>query len=164
MVHIEMFAKKHFVFVKGNFMYFIAKSPYMVLGSRLVAGLGSGSGSSIFGMISRTTTTEERTAAFSRLMSLRQIGLIIGPACNLLLEKLDFYIGPFHVNSFTVPGVKFVMFSVICLNEECVFRPPLREESCKLSNYTHVLQVYFSDTSIIGCIKCFSFWIYLALH
>jgi len=86
-------------------MYFAALNPYMVMGSRLIAGLGSGSGSSIFGMISRSTTKEERTAAFSRLMSLRQIGLVIGPAFNLFLRKMDFYIGNFHVNSYTVPGV-----------------------------------------------------------
>ena len=86
-------------------MYFVAVNPSMVLGSRLIAGLGSGSGSSIFGMISRSTTKEERTATFSRLMSLRQIGLVIGPAFNLFLEKLDFFIGPLHVTSLTVPGV-----------------------------------------------------------
>lgn len=87
-------------------MYFVASSPYMVLGSRLIAGVGSGSGSSIFGMISRSTTKEERTAAFSQLMTLRQLGLIVGPACNLFLRKMDFFIGPFHVNADTVPGVR----------------------------------------------------------
>ena len=91
-------------------MYFAAIDPYMVLGSRLVAGLGSGSGSSIFGMISRSTAKEERTAAFSRFMSLRQIGLVIGPAFNLVLRKMNFYIGPLHVNSYTVPGVSILKF------------------------------------------------------
>nr|CAB3263801.1 major facilitator superfamily domain-containing protein 8-like [Phallusia mammillata] len=91
--------------IGGNFMYFVATSPLMVLGSRLIAGLGSGSGSSIFGMISRSTTKENRTAAFSQLMTLRQLGLIVGPACNLFLRKMDFYIGPFHVSADTVPGL-----------------------------------------------------------
>jgi len=97
-----------FFILSGNFMYFVASSPYMVLGSRLVAGLGSGSGSSIFGMIARSTPEHKRTAAFSQLMALRQFGLLVGPACNLFLNKLDFFIGPFHVNSLTSPGVRFI--------------------------------------------------------
>ncbi|XP_076804912.1 major facilitator superfamily domain-containing protein 8-like [Clavelina lepadiformis] len=99
--------------IGGNFMYFAATGPYMVMGSRLIAGLGSGSGSSILGMISRSTSNEERTAAFSQLMSLRQMGLIIGPAFNIFLAKLDFYIGNFHVNSLTSPGIFMALLWVI---------------------------------------------------
>uniref|UniRef100_H2Z500 Major facilitator superfamily (MFS) profile domain-containing protein n=1 Tax=Ciona savignyi TaxID=51511 RepID=H2Z500_CIOSA len=91
--------------IGGNFMYFVASSPYMVLGSRLIAGIGSGSGSSILGMISRNTTKERRTAVFSQLMSLRQLGLLIGPAFNLFLRKLDFYLFGFHVNLYSAPGI-----------------------------------------------------------
>ena len=103
-------SKFNYLFFVGNFMYFAATGPYMVMGSRLIAGLGSGSGSSILGMISRSTSNEERTAAFSQLMSLRQMGLIIGPAFNIFLAKLDFYIGNFHVNSLTSPGVSDYFF------------------------------------------------------
>ncbi|XP_078487276.1 major facilitator superfamily domain-containing protein 8-like [Ciona intestinalis] len=99
--------------IGGNFLYFVAKSPYMVLGSRLIAGIGSGSGSSILGMISRNTTKERRTAVFSQLMSLRQLGLLIGPAFNVFLRKFNFYIGPFHVNQYTSPGLFMVVLWVI---------------------------------------------------
>ncbi|XP_077972707.1 major facilitator superfamily domain-containing protein 8-like [Styela clava] len=90
--------------ILGNILYFTSTNEYMVLGARLIAGIGSGAASSIFGMIARTTTPEERTSVFSLLMSLRQIGMIVGPAFNIFLHVLDFYIGKFHINEYTSPG------------------------------------------------------------
>lgn len=55
--------------------------------------------------IARTTTEKERSAAFALFMAARQFGLIFGPALNLVLEQLDFYIGPYVCNKLTAPGV-----------------------------------------------------------
>lgn len=94
--------------IVGNGLYMISSNKYIVLTARLVAGVGSGVASSIFGTISRTTNEEERTGIFSLFMSLRQVGLIVGPAFNLFLHSLDFNIGRVTVNEYTSPGLLMV--------------------------------------------------------
>lgn len=91
--------------IVGNLLYFTGRSVYVLWASRFVAGIGSGSGSAILAMISRTTRTSERTSVFSIVMSMRQIGLVIGPAANLLFQNLHASIGPFRINEFTAPGL-----------------------------------------------------------
>lgn len=91
--------------IGGNIWYFMARSSWQIVLSRMVAGIGSGSSASIFGSVARTTTEEQRTAVFSLLLSLRQFGLLIGPACQIFLMKFEFYIGPFHVSSVNSPGL-----------------------------------------------------------
>jgi len=90
--------------IAGNFMYMASNNGMMVVVARLIAGIGSGSGSSIFGAVSKTTSKEERTPKLAQLMSVRQVGLIIGPAFNILLTKLDFYWGTVHVNNLSGAG------------------------------------------------------------
>ncbi|XP_077971536.1 uncharacterized protein LOC120345755 [Styela clava] len=89
----------------GNLMYFIGKNQYLVWSGRLIAGLGSGAASTLFGLISHTTTAKERTSMFAILMGLRQIGLLVGPGFNLFLYKLNFKLGPFVVDENTSPGL-----------------------------------------------------------
>ncbi|XP_062832892.1 uncharacterized protein LOC100556147 isoform X2 [Anolis carolinensis] len=89
----------------GNFMYFVGGSKWMLLSSRLVAGVGTGVGASIFGYLTRSTTSQERATVFAAVMACRQVGLLIGPACNLFLRLCNFRIGPFTVNKFTSPGL-----------------------------------------------------------
>ncbi|XP_061784798.1 major facilitator superfamily domain-containing protein 8 [Nerophis lumbriciformis] len=91
--------------VAGNFMYFIGYSKWLLLCSRLVAGVGAGAGSSIFCYITRTTRPDERASIFAAIMACRQVGLLVGPAFNLFLRLCDFKLGPFVVNKFTSPGI-----------------------------------------------------------
>ncbi|KAL8188102.1 UNVERIFIED_CONTAM: hypothetical protein K2H54_061665, partial [Gekko kuhli] len=91
--------------IAGNFMYFVDGSKWMVLSSRLVAGVGTGAGASIFGHLTRSTTSQERATVFAAVMACRQVGLLIGPACNLFLCLFDFRLGPFMVNKYTSPGL-----------------------------------------------------------
>ncbi|XP_026547223.1 major facilitator superfamily domain-containing protein 8-like, partial [Notechis scutatus] len=90
--------------IAGNFMYFVGGSKWMLLSSRLVAGVGTGAGASIFGYLTRSTTSQERSKVFAAVMACRQVGLLIGPACNLFLRLCNFHLGPFVVNKFTSPG------------------------------------------------------------
>ena len=69
------------------------------------AGVGISAGAVLFGEIARVTSKKERTGAFSVFMSIRQIGLVIGPAFNLFLRKCNFYLGPFLVDKLRVPAV-----------------------------------------------------------
>uniref|UniRef100_A0A3B3BJG2 Major facilitator superfamily domain containing 8-like 2 n=1 Tax=Oryzias melastigma TaxID=30732 RepID=A0A3B3BJG2_ORYME len=91
--------------IAGNFMYFIGYSKWLLLCSRLVAGIGAGAGSSIFGFLTRSTLPEERAGIFAAVMACRQAGLLIGPAFNLFLRLCDFKLGPFVVNKYTSPGI-----------------------------------------------------------
>ncbi|KAK9513556.1 hypothetical protein VZT92_027082 [Zoarces viviparus] len=89
----------------GNFMYFMGYSKWLLLSSRLVAGIGTGAGSSIYGFLTRSTSPDDRATAFAAVMACRQAGLLIGPALNIFLRLCDFHLGPFVVNKYTVPGL-----------------------------------------------------------
>ncbi|XP_008431499.1 major facilitator superfamily domain-containing protein 8 [Poecilia reticulata] len=91
--------------IAGNFMYFMGYSKWLLLCSRLVAGVGAGAGSSIFGFLTRSTLPEERAGIFAAIMACRQAGLLVGPAFNLFLRLCDFKLGPFVVNKYTSPGI-----------------------------------------------------------
>ncbi|XP_063058007.1 uncharacterized protein LOC134451455 [Engraulis encrasicolus] len=98
----------------GNFMYFMGYSKWLLLASRLIAGIGTGAGSSIFGFLTRSTAPEDRSTVFAAVMACRQAGLLIGPAFNLFLRLFDFQLGPFVVNKYTSPGL-FMCFMWLLL-------------------------------------------------
>ncbi|XP_051253066.1 major facilitator superfamily domain-containing protein 8 [Dicentrarchus labrax] len=99
--------------IAGNFMYFIGYSKWLLLCSRLVAGVGAGAGSSIFGFLTRSTRPEERAGIFAAIMACRQAGLLVGPAFNLFLRLCDFKLGPFVVNKYTSPGIFMCLLWVL---------------------------------------------------
>ncbi|CDQ82412.1 unnamed protein product, partial [Oncorhynchus mykiss] len=116
--------------IVGNFMYFMGYSKWLLISSRLVAGVGTGAGSSIFGFMGRCTAHEDRSTVFASVMACRQIGLMIGPVLNLFLRLCDFKLGPFVVNKYTAPGL-FMCFMWTLLQLVVVFMfwdlPPLEE-------------------------------------
>ncbi|XP_060096896.1 major facilitator superfamily domain-containing protein 8-like [Heteronotia binoei] len=120
--------------IAGNFMYFVDGSKWMILSSRLVAGVGTGAGASIFGYLTRSTTSQERATVFAAVMACRQVGLLIGPACNLFLCLFDFQLGPFMVNKYTSPGLfmclvwLILQFIVMALYHDLPLLPPPRSE------------------------------------
>ncbi|XP_078119967.1 major facilitator superfamily domain-containing protein 8 [Sander vitreus] len=99
--------------IAGNFMYFIGYSKWLLLCSRLVAGVGAGAGSSIFGFLTQSTRPEERAGVFAAIMACRQAGLLVGPAFNLFLRLCDFKLGPFIVNKYTSPGIFMCLLWVL---------------------------------------------------
>uniref|UniRef100_A0A8C6S750 Major facilitator superfamily (MFS) profile domain-containing protein n=1 Tax=Neogobius melanostomus TaxID=47308 RepID=A0A8C6S750_9GOBI len=126
--------------VVGNFMYFMGFSKWLLLSSRLVAGIGSGAGSAIFGFLTRSTLPEDRATVFAAVMACRQAGLLIGPAFNIFLRLCDFHIGPFVVNKYTAPGL-FMCALWILLQLVVVFMywdlPPLERKKVKVEQEFH---------------------------
>uniref|UniRef100_A0A672YRL1 Major facilitator superfamily (MFS) profile domain-containing protein n=1 Tax=Sphaeramia orbicularis TaxID=375764 RepID=A0A672YRL1_9TELE len=120
--------------IVGNFMYFLGYSKWLLLSSRLVAGIGTGAGSSIFGFLTRSTVPEDRATVFAAVMACRQAGLLIGPAFNIFLRLCDFHIGPFVVNKYTAPGL-FMCLLWILLQLAVFFMywdlPPLEKGNAK---------------------------------
>ncbi|XP_074490660.1 major facilitator superfamily domain-containing protein 8 [Sebastes fasciatus] len=120
----------------GNFMYFMGYSKWLLLSSRLVAGIGTGAGSSIFGFLTRSTAPEDRATVFAAVMACRQAGLLIGPAFNIFLRLCDFQLGPFVVNKYTAPGL-FMCLLWTLIQVAVVFMywdlPPLEKEKAKES-------------------------------
>lgn len=123
--------------VVGNFMYFMGYSKWLLLSSRLVAGIGTGAGSSIFGFLTRSTAPEDRSTVFAAVMACRQAGLLIGPAFNIFLRLCDFHLGPFVVNKYTAPGL-FMCLLWILLQLAVVFMywdiPPLETAEAEQSS------------------------------
>ncbi|XP_008405114.1 uncharacterized protein mfsd8l1 [Poecilia reticulata] len=76
-------------------------------------GIGTGAGSSIFGFLTRSTTSEDRTTVFAAVMACRQAGLLVGPALNIFLRLCDFHIGPFIVSKYTAPGLFMFLLWII---------------------------------------------------
>ncbi|XP_077471148.1 major facilitator superfamily domain-containing protein 8-like isoform X2 [Stigmatopora argus] len=91
--------------IVGSFLYFVGYSKWLLVGSRLVAGVGAGAGSSVFAFLTRITRPEERAGVFAAVMACRQAGLLVGPALNLFLQLCDFKLGVFVVDRFTSPGI-----------------------------------------------------------
>ncbi|XP_034564914.1 uncharacterized protein mfsd8l1 [Notolabrus celidotus] len=126
--------------IVGNFMYFMGFSKWLLLSSRLVAGIGAGAGSSIFGFLTRSTSPEDRATVFAAVMACRQAGLLIGPAFNIFLRLCDFQLGPFVVNKFTSPGL-FMCLMWILLQLVVIFMywdlPPLEKAKPKENSVSH---------------------------
>uniref|UniRef100_UPI0037E9781F major facilitator superfamily domain-containing protein 8 n=1 Tax=Semicossyphus pulcher TaxID=241346 RepID=UPI0037E9781F len=125
--------------IVGNFMYFMGFSKWLLLSSRLVAGIGTGAGSSIFGFLTRSTSPEDRATVFAAVMACRQAGLLIGPAFNIFLRLCDFHLGPFVVSKYTAPGL-FMCLLWILLQLAVIFMywdlPPLERGKAKVDSTT----------------------------
>ena len=85
--------------------------------SRLIEGLGNAIGVVFLTDVCRATTIEERTPVLLFFNLAQQLGLLLGPACNLFLRDLDFYIGTLHVTKLNAPGfflaVIYALFEIL---------------------------------------------------
>lgn len=91
--------------ISGNLIYFLGYSKMFIIGGRFVSGLGIGCLGCIYSDIVKTTELSQRSTRLSRVLLGRQIGLIIGPAFNLLVLGLDYQLGPFLLDNLSAPGL-----------------------------------------------------------
>ena len=83
----------------------IFRSPSWIIASRLIGGIGNVAAVGVSADVCRATTLEERTPILVGFGIARQLGLLFGPACNLFLRAMDFYMGPLRVNKLNAPGL-----------------------------------------------------------
>ena len=90
--------------VVGNIIYSLHFHVSMPLLGRLVAGVGDGYVSAIYGVLARATTENERTRYFAVIKGSNLLGIAFGPALNFFLKDFNFYIGRWHIDYRTSPG------------------------------------------------------------
>jgi len=105
--------------ILGSCLYLSATSPILLLVSRLVSGLGKGITVVFLTDICRSTELAERTPILLLFNIAFQVGLLIGPACNLALSLLDVDTMLGHLDKLNSPGLLLAMswglFSLLVL-------------------------------------------------
>ncbi|XP_071448637.1 major facilitator superfamily domain-containing protein 8-like [Hetaerina americana] len=100
------------VMVGGNIQYTIGQYTWNVVGSRLICGLGTAAGATLLAYVCRVTTNKERTAILSICNAARQVGVLVGPAFQALLTKVNLQIGPIMVNHTNAAGLLMALLWV----------------------------------------------------
>ncbi|VEL07287.1 unnamed protein product [Protopolystoma xenopodis] len=105
--------------VIGNLLYLFAPSPWLVLTGRFVAGLGAGCEPPLYADLTRLTSKEERTPYLIAMLLTKQVGLIFGPACTLMMHGLNAVWGEFRLDVNNGPGllmaVSWALHSLVAL-------------------------------------------------
>ncbi|EDQ90232.1 uncharacterized protein MONBRDRAFT_31978 [Monosiga brevicollis MX1] len=107
--------------IVGNLLYLVANDTYSNVEARFIAGMGAAAGAAIFAFIIRCASSPmEVNSNMGWIMTARAVGLIVGPAFNFLLVKVDFHIGALHVTPLNSPGLLMLIVWIIC-QILCVF-------------------------------------------
>ena len=75
--------------IAGACLYLFANSPLLILGSRLVSGLGKAISVVFLTDVCRSTEKNDRTPVLLLFNIAFQVGLLLGPAANLALSLID---------------------------------------------------------------------------
>lgn len=125
--------------ILGHLIYFVGINKYLILAGRSISGVCMGAGTVALAYIAKTTDDSQRTSVISIIMASRQFGLMLGPAFNLFLRKLNFVLFDlFVVDKKSSPGlfmallwsISFVAFLVI-YKEEPSKKPVENDEEKK---------------------------------
>lgn len=116
----------------GNVLYGCAdflKSKHAILIGRVLIGLGAGSNSLTNAYVVRESTKEERTKYLAIMSLCNMLAMMMGPASNLLIDKLNIKVGSsgLIINKMTgagfLPAVLVLLLVVFLL---IVFKEPKR--------------------------------------
>ncbi|GAM20750.1 hypothetical protein SAMD00019534_039250 [Acytostelium subglobosum LB1] len=122
----------------GNVVYATAINPVMIVMGRVIAGIGSANMALTTSYISAVSSKEQRTKYMGKINGINAIGLVAGPAFNLLLAlcKFDIKIGKMDikVTPYNSPGYMLAFLLTCCLVSFIWFKEPERmnvEEDAK---------------------------------
>lgn len=91
--------------ILGNLAYLVAQQPWVVLAGRFISGVGGSCDTPMYADMARTTTMEERTPYMAVTYVAKQIGIVFGPVCTLLMHKLHWTVGQFKLSVYNGPGL-----------------------------------------------------------
>eukprot|EP00003_Mantamonas_plastica_P024304 TRINITY_DN4508_c0_g1_i2.p1 TRINITY_DN4508_c0_g1~~TRINITY_DN4508_c0_g1_i2.p1 ORF type:complete len:296 (+),score=74.53 TRINITY_DN4508_c0_g1_i2:259-1146(+) len=109
----EVLLSTFVVIIGGNFVYSLASSQWYILIGRLIIGAGAANVGVARAYVSHASTPEERTHVMTIMSAMQAIGFIMGPAMGAGLSFLNFDIGPFHFNKYTIPGYFSILLTLI---------------------------------------------------
>ena len=91
--------------ITGACLYLFSTSQYMILASRLVSGLGKSITIVFLTDICRSTQLSERTPVLLVFNIAFQLGLLLGPGCNLVLSYLELDTALGRLSKLNSPGL-----------------------------------------------------------
>lgn len=104
--------------VVGNLLYSSAahfEQLWMIPAGRAMAGVGCANTALGFSYVARVVPQRRRTAIMTGLGMAFPIGLVLGPACNLITANANFTVHGFVVNANNSPGVFVSTILVVLL-------------------------------------------------
>ena len=101
--------------IVGNLLYLFANDTYTNVESRFIAGMGAAAGSAIFAYIGRASASpSDLNKNMGGVMTARAIGLILGPAFNFFLIKVEWNIAGFKIDPYNSPGLLMTLIWLVC--------------------------------------------------
>jgi predicted MFS family arabinose efflux permease len=103
--------------ILGSALYLTSSLPIMLVVSRLISGCGKSITIVFLADICRSTDCSERTPILLLFNIAFQVGLLIGPACNLVFDQVDVDTFFGHLSNLNSPGLLmaslWVFFSLL---------------------------------------------------
>ncbi|CAF1329453.1 unnamed protein product [Rotaria magnacalcarata] len=100
----------------GNILYFIGINIYIVVISRLIAGIGMGLVPPLLAELSRRSTPKNRTQLLSKILGCRQIGLLVGPCFTIFFKQMKFNLLGINVTMHNAPGLLMaILWAILAL-------------------------------------------------
>ena len=105
--------------IAGSSLYLVSYDQYLVMISRLVSGIGKSITIVFLTDICRSTQLSERTPILLLFNIAFQIGLLIGPGCNLVLSQIEIDTAVGRLDKLNSPGlllcICWIVFSIMVM-------------------------------------------------
>lgn len=112
----------------GSFIYGFAVNEYMILGGRIIQGVGALLYTAAAIYTIRTTTIAERSGTFAKINMMFAVAMFMGPLINLPLTIIGTYpYGPFVFSELSSPGIVMAgLFTLSLFGILFFFKEPKR--------------------------------------
>ena len=154
----EVYATSISVAILGNVLFAVAghvKSVALIFIGRMLSGVGCANTSLVFAYVARTLPKDQITPTMMKVGLSFPIGLVLGPAINLLTSACNFTIGGddergFRVESTNAPGLLMAIVLAVLLSAilAVLKEPPPYTQNMSTSSRTprcHVLRDWWSE-------------------
>lgn len=92
--------------IVASIQYSLGFSVWNVFFARLLCGVGTTAGGVMIAEVCRATSMEERTPILTIFNAIRQVGILVGPAFQILLAQINFQVTDWwHITPLNAPGI-----------------------------------------------------------